>query len=80
MSWKEGSEERIAAFIAGEFEEPTMLMSWVFIAETMTRSGEVSVALNSAEGQTATSTLGLLTYADVIERANVRRIWEEDEE
>lgn len=75
MAWRDGADERLAAAIAAELDHPAMVTRFVVIADATDEDGDRVLAMNAGVDQRAADTLGLLAFADTVERARVGREW-----
>lgn len=73
-AWKDGADEELTRFIAEHLDEQMpMVRDWVLVATYVDDDGEDATAFNSHPNSRRTTTLGMLTYALEVEKANILR-------
>lgn len=56
-----------------------LITGFVVVAEYMDTDGEVGIWCDTYRGQRAHRSLGLLEFAQTVERRRIEQVWEEDE-
>jgi len=75
-AWNEGADQAITHAIAENLDEQApFITGWVLICTYSGDDGGQSTAFNTLPDQRRTNTLGMLTHALEVERANI--FWDE---
>jgi len=80
MTWREDSQALLASGIADALEPGHLVTRFVVVAEGLQPDGEEFTAVNTNDGAGPTDTIGLLGWADAVERASVARDTQDEDD